>query len=68
VEEHQRLTPVKDFASLVEQILPSDAKVERAVPRQDVKAQNAASMAALEAMLGKVQGAPTKRKQPRRTR
>ena len=67
MEEHQRLTPVKDFLSLAEQLLPTDAKVERAAPRRDVKAQNEASMAALQAMLGQVQGAPIPRK-PRKTR
>lgn len=65
-EEHQRIDPLKDFISVREKLLPSDAKVER-VPRQaDVKSQNQQSMAMLQGMLSSIPNAPTRK--PRRTK
>lgn len=63
-EENLRTQPLRDFSSILEQLTPSDAKVERPIPRQEVKQQNEASMAALQAMLKGVQNAPTRK--PRR--
>lgn len=53
-----RISPLKDFSTLREVIAPSDARVERAVPKAVVKHQNEQSMAALQGMLKGVQGAP----------
>ena len=46
--------------------MPAAAPRERIPARQDVKQQNEQSMAALQAMLGNVQNAPTKRRKPRK--
>lgn len=66
VEEHTRITPLTDFGSLGEKLMPADAKRERAPVQREVKAQNEQSLAALQAMLASIPNAPTKK--PRRAK
>ena len=54
MEENLRIKPLQDYATLLQTITPSDAKVERAVPKAEVKSQNEQSMAALKAMMSGV--------------
>lgn len=64
VEEHQRIDPLKDFLTVGEKILPTDAKTERVPTQRDVKAQNKQAMEMLQGALKGVQGAPNRK--PRR--
>lgn len=57
-----RIQPLKDFSTLREVITPSDARVERAAPRAEVKQQNENAMAALQGMLSGVQNAPGRKR------
>lgn len=56
MEENLRIKPLQDFFTLSEVIMPSNAKVERAVPKAEVQAKNKEAMAALEGMLQGVHG------------
>jgi hypothetical protein len=66
VEDHTRINPLQGVEAAAERWLPSEHKLV-VVPKQaDVKTQNESSMAALQAMLAPVQGAPGKK--PRKTK
>ena len=67
VEDHTRINPLQGVEAAAERWLPATAKVERVPAPREVKSQNEASMAQLQAMLAPVPNAPTKRK-PRRTK
>jgi hypothetical protein len=60
IEENVRISPLKDFSSLREIVTPSDARVERPIPKTEVKQQNEQAMAALQGILSGVKGRPRK--------
>jgi hypothetical protein len=67
VEDHTRINPLQSVEAAADRWMP-EAHQRQVVPKQrEVKSQNEASMAALQAMLAPVPNAPTKRK-PRKTK
>jgi hypothetical protein len=67
VEDHTRINPLQGVEEAAARWLPQTHQRERVPRPTEVKSQNEASMAALQAMLAPVPNAPTKKK-PRRTR
>lgn len=54
MEDEQHASPMADFLSLAQRLLPEDAPTHSALPQKQVEAQNEASLAQLEGMLSGV--------------
>ena len=60
MEDHARINPLQGLEALAEKLVPTDRKMQPGPTKAEVKDQNAAAMAQLNAMMANVQ----KRKPP----